>query len=105
MGDAVFGSRLVAGSGFDPHPKSDAFEMWHSFRDNGQPGRKPGQIYSHTQRLSASLFAGACMFADEAFHGFELRIQNVETPGGRNQRQKSSSGYIVPVPRLAGISV
>jgi hypothetical protein len=79
MGDAVFGSRLVAGTGFDPHPKSDAFEMRHFFRHNGQPGRKPGHIYSHTQRLSASLFAGACVFADEGFHGFELRIQNVET--------------------------
>ncbi|QTK79369.1 hypothetical protein AT6N2_C1661 [Agrobacterium tumefaciens] len=79
MGDAVLGIRLVAGAGFDPHPKSDAFEMWHSFRDNGQPGRQPGQIYSHTQRLSAFLFAGACMFADEAFHGFKLRLQNVET--------------------------
>ncbi|MNZ91062.1 hypothetical protein D3C78_1100360 [compost metagenome] len=79
MGDAVFGSRLVAGSGFDPHPKSNAFEMRHSFRDNGQPGRKPGHINSHTQRLSASLFAGACMAADEGFHGFQLCIQNVET--------------------------
>ncbi|MNI38799.1 hypothetical protein D3C73_929560 [compost metagenome] len=48
MGDAMLFFGLVARTRLDPHAECHAFQMWHAFGDDSQPGGEPGNLYIHT---------------------------------------------------------